>query len=198
MALGMLLKLANGPIETIFSTASIIAAFGVCTLIGVGFGKAGAQCRAARSCGCIGSRMKLKTSHIVLVDGGVGAVGVRQHGIAPAQDPGVAATYRRWRQRKERAGGTTIALGKDRTGAGLDAGHVVERLRRRAPGSHGRARARSEYGAGILRTFACSEPRYSAGLATSDLLPDIDVSGLAARQQGAERQLDGRWTAYGA
>ena len=36
--LGLLLKLANGPIAMIFSTASIIAAFGVCTLIGVGFG----------------------------------------------------------------------------------------------------------------------------------------------------------------
>jgi macrolide transport system ATP-binding/permease protein len=36
--LGMLLSLANGPIAMIFSTASIIAAFGVCTLIGVGFG----------------------------------------------------------------------------------------------------------------------------------------------------------------
>jgi macrolide transport system ATP-binding/permease protein len=36
--LGLLLKLANGPVAMVFSTASIIAAFGVCTLIGVGFG----------------------------------------------------------------------------------------------------------------------------------------------------------------
>ncbi|MEJ0038289.1 MAG: MacB family efflux pump subunit [Gammaproteobacteria bacterium] len=38
VGLGMLLKAASGPIAMIFSTTSIVAAFGVCTLIGVGFG----------------------------------------------------------------------------------------------------------------------------------------------------------------
>ncbi|MEJ1963222.1 MAG: MacB family efflux pump subunit [Gammaproteobacteria bacterium] len=36
--LGLLMQAANGPITMMFSTASIIAAFGCCTLIGVGFG----------------------------------------------------------------------------------------------------------------------------------------------------------------
>jgi macrolide transport system ATP-binding/permease protein len=36
--LGFLMKAAGGPISMMFSTASIIAAFGCCTLIGVGFG----------------------------------------------------------------------------------------------------------------------------------------------------------------
>ena len=129
--------------------------------------------------------MKLKTSHIVLAAVVSVLSACASTGSHRLEDPSVAATYGAGDSAKN-APADTITLGRKRT--------VQDRMQDTWWNGFGDERL-DRIVARVLEVntdlasagFRLQKARYSAGLATSDLLPDIDVSGSA----GYTKQLSG-------